>query len=139
MSGIEVVAAPGEAERDAILSALVAYNDDAAGPTERHTVALVVRNAHGAIVGGLWGSTGYRWLFIQYLVLPADLRGSGLGRDLMAAAEAEAKRHGCVGVWLDTFSFQARGFYEKLGYRVCGQIDDFPPDEARYFLAKRID
>ena len=53
----------------------------------------------------------------------------------MLAAEAEAIRLGCVGVWLDTFSFQARGFYEKLGYTLFGTIDDYPPGESRFFLS----
>lgn len=139
MSTVEVVAAPGETEREAILAPLVAHNDAMAGPTERHPVAIVIRDETGAIVGGLWGVTGYRWLFVQYLALPSQLRGQGRGRELMKAAEAEAKRHGCIGVWLDTFSFQARGFYERLGYRAFGQIDDYPPGETRFFLSKRID
>lgn len=135
---IEVVAAPGDTERDAILAPLVAFNDAAVGPTERHPVAIVIRDGEGAIVGGLWGMVSYRWLFVQYLVVPASMRGQGRGRELMLAAEAEARRLDCVGLWLDTFSFQARGFYEKLGYRCFGQIDDYPPGEARFFLSKRI-
>jgi len=136
---VEVVATPGEAERQAILAPLVAFNDAAVGATERHTVAIVIRDAAGAIVGGLWGTTGYRWLFVQYLVVPESMRGQGRGRELMHAAEAEGRRLGCVGLWLDTFSFQARGFYERIGYRCVGRIDDYPPGEARFFLCKRID
>ncbi|MDB5536981.1 MAG: Acetyltransferase family protein, partial [Devosia sp.] len=43
-----------------------------------------------------------------------------------------------VGIWLDTFSFQARPFYEKLGYSVFGTIPDYPPGGARYFLSKTL-
>jgi len=135
---IEVVAVPGDTERDAILAPLVAFNDAAVGPTERHPIAIVIRADHGAIVAGLWGVASYRWLFVQYLVVPASMRGHGHGSALMLAAESEARRLDCVGLWLDTFSFQARGFYEKLGYRCFGQIDDYPPGEARFFLSKRI-
>jgi GNAT superfamily N-acetyltransferase len=136
---IEVVVSPGEAEREAILAALVAHNDAAVGPTRRRQVAIVVRDDAQAIVGGLWGMIGYRWLFIQYLALPPAMQGQGIGRDLMLRAEAEARGEGCIGIWLDTFSFQARGFYEKLGYGVFGDIADFPPGETRFFLSKRID
>ncbi len=136
---IEVVSAPGDAERDAILAALVAHNDAAVGPTERRQVAIVVRDDDGAIVGGLWGMIGYRWLFVQYLALPPAMRGQGVGRDLMLRAEAAARAAGCIGIWLDTFSFQARGFYERLGFGVVGHIGDFPPGETRFFLSKRID
>jgi len=136
---IEVVATPGEAERDAILAVLVAHNDAAVGPSPRRQVAIVVRDDAGAIVGGLWGRIGYRWLFVEYLALPPAMQGQGVGRDLMLRAEAEARADDCVGIWLDTFSFQARGFYEKLGYTTYGKIADFPPGHHRFFLSKRID
>jgi ribosomal protein S18 acetylase RimI-like enzyme len=72
------------------------------------------------LLGGLWGSTAYSYLHIELLYLPEDLRGARLGRRLMAQAEVEAIQRRCRGVWLDTFSFQARGFYERLGYTVFG-------------------
>ncbi|MFK3890498.1 GNAT family N-acetyltransferase [Sphingomonas sp. NPDC079357] len=135
---IDLIPNPGDVELDAILAPLAAHNDAAAGPTERHKVALVLRDEAGSAIGGLWAEASYRWLFVKYLALPPEARGKGQGRALMLAAEAEARRLGCVGIWLDTFSFQARGFYEKLGYDVFGQIDDYPPGEARFFLSKRI-
>ena len=134
----EIVAAPGDAEREAILAALVAYNNARVPPGERHPVAIVLRDDSGTVTGGLWGNAGYGWLFVQYLVVPESSRGQGQGRALMLAAEAEARRLGCTGVWLDTFSFQARGFYEKLSYGVFGEIADYPPGETRYFLSKRL-
>ena len=136
---IELVASPGEAERDAILRILSAYNAATVGPTERQQVALVVRDAAGAITGGLWGKIGYRWLFVEFLAIAPEHKGRGTGRDLMQRAEALARDAGCIGIWLDTFSFQARGFYEKLGFGHFGTIDDFPPGHARFFLSKRID
>ena len=136
---VELVAEPGDAEEQAILAALVAYNEAAAGPNRRQKLALVVRDEAGDVIGGLWGATAYDWLFVQYLVLPAARRGQGLGRALMADAEAEARRRGCIGVWLDTFSFQAEGFYHKLGFTTFGSIADYPPGGARHFLMKRID
>ncbi len=136
---VEVVAAPGEGERDAILRVLVAHNDAAVGPTARRQVAIVLRDDAGTVIGGLWGKIGYRWLFVEYLAVPLSHKGRGIGRDLMQRAEAEARDAGCIGIWLDTFSFQARGFYEKLGFAVFGDIPDFPPGETRFFLSKRID
>jgi GNAT superfamily N-acetyltransferase len=56
----------------------------------------------------------------------------------MRRAEEIALDRGCIGVWLDTFAFQARGFYEKLGYSLFGQLDDHPRESARYFLKKRL-
>src|SRR5712691_3125402 len=67
----------------------------------------------------------------------AELRGQGIGRELMARAEQRAAALGCHSAFLDTFSFQAPGFYQKLGYTVFGTLD-YPPDHKRFFLQKRL-
>jgi len=87
-------------------------------------------------IGGLVGWTSFSFLHVNLLYLPESSRGGGLGSQPIAQAEKEAMRRGCRGVWLDTFSFQARGFYERLGYTVFGAIEDHPPGQSRYFLKK---
>jgi GNAT superfamily N-acetyltransferase len=89
-------------------------------------------------IGGLVGWTSFSFLHVNLLYLPESSRGAGLGSKLMAQAEEEAARRGCRGVWLDTFSFQARGFYECLGYTLFGAIEDYPPGHSRYFLKKDL-
>lgn len=69
----------------------------------------------------------------------AELRGRGLGRHLMEMAEQEGRRLGCHGAYLDTFSFQARPFYERCGYEVFGVLERFPDEHQRYFMRKRLD
>ena len=56
----------------------------------------------------------------------------------MQAAEEVARERGCIGMWLDTFSFQARGFYVKPGFTVFGTIDDYPIGHRRFYLSKRL-
>jgi GNAT superfamily N-acetyltransferase len=89
-------------------------------------------------IGGLVGWTSSSYLFVNLLYLPETVRGMGLGRRLMTQAEEEAVRRGCHGVWLDTFSFQARGFYERLGYSLFGSIDNYPPGHSRFFFKKTL-
>lgn len=91
-----------------------------------------------AVQGGLWGKCYFDWLFVEYLVVPEDARGTGLGSGLLAQAEAIARANGCIGVWLDTFSFQALPFYQKLGFSIFGQIEGHPIGGTRYFLQKRF-
>ncbi len=129
---------PSDADRDAILAPLRAYNIARAGDLRYKPVAIVLTNEQGERVGGLWGECAYDWLFVEYLAVPEAHRGADHGTALMEQAEAIARAHGCVGIWLDTFSFQARGFYEKLGFTVFGTIDDFPPGHQRLFLQKRL-
>jgi GNAT superfamily N-acetyltransferase len=123
-----------------VLAGLSAFNEQVAGPHGFRPLNLVVRREPGgAPVGGLIGHTLYRWLFVRLFYLPEDLRRGGLGAQLLRQAEDEARRRGCIGAWLDTFSFQARPFYEKQGYAVFGTLDDQPPGGHRHFLMKRLD
>ena len=130
--------APDEADRQAILAPLAAFNDAQAGDGHYRTLALKLLNATGATIGGLWGASIYDWLFIELLVVPGGLRGTGIGTALMQRAEAEAAARGCVGVWLDTFSFQAKPFYEKRGYTEFGVLPDYPRGHSRHFMRKML-
>ena len=131
--------APDPDARAAILRHLKAFNTQQAGARDDRPLAILLTNPEtGEILGGLWGRTALDWLFVELLFVPEALRGAGTGRDMMRRAEAEARARGCHGVWLDTFSFQARGFYEKLGYTVFGTIDDFPVGHRRFFLKKTL-
>jgi hypothetical protein len=56
----------------------------------------------------------------------------------MAEQHARDQR-GCIGARLDTWGFQAKPFYEALGYTVFGVLEDYPPGETEYLLAKRLD
>jgi GNAT superfamily N-acetyltransferase len=102
-------------------------------------LCLAIRDAAGGVAGGLWGRFQYDWLFIELIFVPEERRGQDLGSALLAIAEAQARAWGGVGVWLDTFSFQARGFYERHGYTVLGEIADYPAPHKRFFLSKRLD
>ena len=94
---------------------------------------------NGVAVGGLAGWSTFDWFFVVGLFVPEALRGQRLGSELIGRAEAYAREQGLIGVWLDTFDFQARGFYEKLGYTVFGTLDDHPVGGRRFFLKKRLD
>ena len=124
--------------REAVLAPLRAFNIAQAGDPRIRPVAILVSNDDGASEGGLWGRIGYDWLFVELLVVPEAARGFGLGRQLMEEAEKIAREAGCTGIWLDTYEFQARGFYEKLGYTLFGTLEDYPAGQRRFFLQKRL-
>ena len=130
---------PTDADHDVIHDGLVAFNAAAVGkPWSRSRFAVLLKDDAGQTVGGLWGAIFFDWLFIELLYVPDALRGQDLGTRLMAAAETHARSQGLTGIWLDTFSFQARPFYEKLGYALAGEITDLPPGGSRFFLSKRL-
>lgn len=101
-------------------------------------LTLFVRDAHGAVVGGLLGGTIWHWLYVDILWLDDALRGQGYGRRLLTEAERIALERGCVGAHLDTMSFQALAFYERHGYTVYGVLENFPPGHRKYLLQKSL-
>lgn len=136
---IVVPDAPGDADRKAIVEALVAFNDKAVGPSGFQPLAVLIQDpASGNTVGGLWGKTIYDWLFVELLIVPDQFRGQDIGSRILTRAEDIARERGCIGVWLDTYAFQAPGFYDKLGYEIFGTIDDHPRGSRRFFLQKRL-
>ena len=136
---------PDKAETTFISRQIKAFNDEvsphhrAIRPVGTKPLNIFVRTPQQEIVGGLTASTYWGWLSVDDFWLSEDLRGQGLGREILLAAEREATARGCRWAKLSTFSFQAREFYEKLDYRVVGQLDDFPPGASFYWLRKNLD
>jgi GNAT superfamily N-acetyltransferase len=130
---------PDGADEAAVLEGLRDYNDRAGGQANHQSIAVLLKDDTGASVGGLTGWAVYDWLFIKLLYIPEAYRGKGVGSQLMQQAEAWARERQLTGIWLDTFDFQARGFYEKLGFTVFGTLEDHPRGGRRFFLEKRFD
>jgi GNAT superfamily N-acetyltransferase len=131
---------PSEDERLQILAPLRAYNAAKAGDGLSEKFAFFVRDeATDAVLGGLHGRILYRWLFIELLVVPEQARGQRMGGQLMEMAEDFARERSCVGIWLDTFDFQAPDFYRKHGYQAFGHLEDYPLGHKRLFFQKRLD
>ncbi|SCK06996.1 GNAT family N-acetyltransferase [Vogesella sp. LIG4] len=124
--------------RAVIQQGLKDYNIEHIGDYGYSDVELYARDAAGQVVGGLFGHSGMGWLYVDYLWLDRAQRGAGLGAALMAQVEEEARRRGCAGLFLYTYSFQAPDFYQKLGFRFMGVLDDCPPGHQRIYLKKPL-
>jgi len=101
-------------------------------------LAVFLRDESGTLVGGVWGQVNWNWVHIGLVWVVEALRGTGYGRQLIATMEHAAKERGCTAAHLDTFSFQARPFYESLGYEVFGTLDDYPQGHQRFFMKKTL-
>ncbi len=126
------------ADEALVVRGLLAFNEERLGPADDQPVKFVARDSTGVVVGGILGHTRWRWLYIAKLWVDERARGHGLGRRLMAAAEDLARSRGCTDVSLDTFEYQARPFYEKLGYKLFGTLEGYPPGSRQYYLRKRL-
>jgi GNAT superfamily N-acetyltransferase len=134
---IRITDQPDEAIRKAIVDPLIAYNESQTGRNDFRPLIFAIEDADGRVIGGLSGYTAFDWLFVHLLFVPATLRGRGVGTDLMRRAETEAVARGCHSAWLDTFEFQARGFYERIGYTCFGELTEYPVG-GRYFMKKAL-
>jgi ribosomal protein S18 acetylase RimI-like enzyme len=128
---------PSQDDIRAIKRILVQYNFSKTEKENWQGLYIFVRDENSQIVGGLIGYTHWGWLYVENLVVSETLRAQGYGRALMMLAEKQAVERACTHAYLDTFDFQARGFYEKLGYKVFGVLEDYPPGHTKYFLQKR--
>ena len=132
-------AADPDAAYPKILDLLLAFNASVMGEAGGTPFALVIHEpGSNEVKGGLWALSLWGSFYVALVVAPADGRGQGLGREMMLAAEAEARRQGCRDMWLDTFAFQARPFYEGRGYEVFGTLDDYPEGHKKFFLRKTL-
>ena len=120
-----------------IFKSMGAYNKAATGTSDYRQLAITVRDK-GKIVGGLVAETYWNWMYIRSLWLAERHRGKGWGRKLMQTAETEARKRGVRNVFLDSFTFQAPGFYAKLGYREFGRLRGFPAGHDRIYLTKAL-
>lgn len=50
----------------------------------------------------------------------------------------EGRKRGCKYVFVDTFDFQAPGFYKKLGYHEAFVLHEHPHTGARYYFTKEL-
>jgi GNAT superfamily N-acetyltransferase len=114
------------------------YNIEQAGEDHGQQLCFVLRAPDETIVGGVIGATHWDWLHLDLMWVKEELRGRGYGHRLLTLAEEEARRRGAKNAYLDTFSFQAPEFYQQHGYRVFGQLDDFPVGHQRYYLKKQL-
>lgn len=133
-----LVSDPSGEEVDWIVDRLVEFNRGKVQAEEYRPLAVVALGTDSQTIGGVRGYTHWRWLFVSHLWVREEDRHNGIGSALLSRLEEAARERGCRGSHLDTYSFQSRSFYERLGYEVFGTLQDYPPGHARYFLRKSL-
>jgi len=126
----------GPARRE-IGKGLLAFNEATVGKANYWRLTITVRDK-GRVVGGLAAESYWGWMYVNLLWMQERYRSKGWGASLLKAAESEARKRGVHHVYLDSFTFQAPGFYKKLGYREFGRLKRFPAGHERVFLTKAL-
>jgi GNAT superfamily N-acetyltransferase len=110
----------------------------AAGVGEEREFGIFVRDDEGQVVAGASGSTWGGCCQVHAVWVDDPLRGRGLARALMAETEAEARRRGCRLVMGLTYQVLTADFYDRLGYRTVGVIDDCPAGTSTRWYCKDL-
>lgn len=144
MSALEAIVetftdAPDPAARDVLYELLGADNSRKSGRAEQNDFAILIKGKPGGdTIGGLWAVDDCGWAFIDLLYVPEHLQGNGYGSRLLVDAERVARRRGLIGIWTNTYDFQARGFYERQGFVEFGSLERGPDAAGQSFLKKRF-
>ncbi|USR63510.1 GNAT family N-acetyltransferase [Providencia stuartii] len=113
-------------DRDELLAGLRSFNVQFLDASRFGQLGVYFKDDDGVMQGGLIATIRANWLCIDYLWVSESARNEGIGSQLMQAAEHEASKVGCLHSLVDTFSFQALPFYQKLGYIQQMSLPDFP-------------
>ena len=135
---VSVEANASEEDRVTVQTHLAKFVIEKAGKSDFIPLNVFLRDPTGGIHGGLLGWTVWSWLHIDTLWVSEEFRLLGYGRRILKAAERAARLRGCKLVDVDTFDFQARGFYEKAGYEVFGKLENINGAFTRFYMSKKI-
>jgi GNAT superfamily N-acetyltransferase len=126
-----------EAEK-AIRDPLVAYNLARFGESDKRELIITIRDDENIVTGGLVGHTARGWLYVQLLFIPETMRGRGTGPKLLAMAEEEARKRGCMGAYIDTMNPDALRTYERYGFTKIGSLGPLSSGQSITWLEKRF-
>tara|TARA_R110000744_G_scaffold22591_3_gene57716 strand:+ start:906 stop:1343 length:438 start_codon:yes stop_codon:yes gene_type:complete len=137
-----VTTSPTEDDLKALSVGIGSYNKDylpdEVGFEKDTNFAVIAKDDNGIVLGGIRAKAFWNYCTIELLWLLKETRGLGLGSNLMAAAEKFAKDKGFGYMRTETLSFQAKPFYEKLGYKVFGELPNYPKGHTTYCLVKEL-
>ena len=125
-------------DRNELEERLHAFNVESTGFRDARDLSCLLRDAEGTLVAGIDGFTWGGYAHVEVLWVSEPLRGKGLGRTLLEAAEAEARERGCSSIVLSSHEFQAPGFYANLGYHPVGATEDTPVGDRELHFQKRL-
>ena len=128
-----------ESQKSQIIGDLIrSYNRSKREIAESEPLNLYVEDEHGELMAGLIAETFGNWLQIEYLFVKEDLRGQGIGSQLLQQAESEAKKRNCRFAFVNTYQFQAPAFYQKHGYKEVFTLKDYPCTGQRHYYQKDL-
>ena len=125
-------------EEDAARACLTEHAREVGAAAPNDEPFSVLALCEDKVVGGLIGRIFWNWLYADLVWVEKSFRGSGIGKDVMRKAEEKARELGLAGIYLWTETWQAPGFYSKLGFENFVVFDNFPPGHQRLGFRKYL-
>lgn len=113
------------------------YYKNRTEPTDTSNLGFYILNDE-KLLGGAVVYQAWDWLFVDTVVIKKMYRKKGLGTQLFRKIEEYAKSKDLVGIKLATLYFQAKEFYEKMGFQVLCMIENCPRGNTKYELVKYL-
>ncbi|RZJ03255.1 MAG: GNAT family N-acetyltransferase, partial [Haliea sp.] len=102
------------------------------------SIRLNAKDADGKLLGGIRAFTFLYWLQVEVLFVNQAARGQGLGARLLAEVERQARAQGAHHAMVNTFEWQAPGFYLKQGYTEQSRIERYAGEFYLMTLTKAL-
>jgi len=132
----------GEPVREVLRRELWRYAAEAVsarwGSVERGSLTITTENTQGELVGGIYGDSAFGCMNILLLWVREDYRRLGVGTRLLSRAEEASRQDGCRMLCLDTFNFEAPGFYLKRGFEAYGEVEFYAGGPVKYYFKKQL-
>jgi GNAT superfamily N-acetyltransferase len=122
-------------EEEALKEALGKWNMAVTGHRDYRPVNFFLKDESGAIRGGVLAYVWGRWLHVDTVWIEEEFRGQDWGTRMLEAAHEAGREKGAEAAFLDTFSWQARPFYERMGYEVVASVA-MPAGFERHYMMK---
>ncbi|OGM59575.1 hypothetical protein A3A75_05885 [Candidatus Woesebacteria bacterium RIFCSPLOWO2_01_FULL_39_10] len=138
---MKMVASEGEPREEdfkVLSEGLLAHHAKNGHPRKSEKYSIFLKSTNGKVLGGVIVTFLWNGMEVNSLWVDDSISRQGWGRKLMTAVEEEAVKRGCTIAYINTFSYQAPGFYEKLGYKLYGKLEDFPEGSAKNHFSKRL-
>ena len=129
---------PNPIDKRVMIDGMLAYHASKGHIRKSETFSVVIKDQSEKLLGCVMVSFLWNGMSIQSLWVDDAVRGQGLGKKLMTMVEEEGVRRGCTIAYTDTFTWQAPGFYEKLGYKIYGKLEGFPEGNVLSYYCKKL-
>lgn len=138
---LKIIQQENQEDRDFIRSKVIEHNRESLpgeAKKEFGQISFIARDEEGNIIGGITGTYFWQNMHIDFLWVDTAARGQRIAEQLMQRMEEYAREKKCRLMIVDTFSFQAPGFYAKQGFLEFGVVEDHPAGHSQHYFEKRL-